>query len=293
MRLSTSTCIYFNRPDGTKASILDSVKLCGEAGYRVMDMNFHDCSVFDTPFRGNHWKDWIFRIREQADRYQIEFSQGHSHFYNFCDTNHPEKEQLDEYIRRGIEGAGMLGIPWLVIHAATDFQSAQMVKDSKRKTIEYLKPCLELAEKCGVGIAIENLWDLNIAPQKRYTTTPEELVDLVDTLGADFQNVGICWDVEHSEIMKQDLGASLQLVGKRLKATHISDYIDMREDHILPYQGVIDWNKVMNIWKAVEYEGDFTFEVHRHTMRLPDELVPQALRNSVLVGNYLLGLLEE
>ena len=51
MRLSTSTCMYFNRPDGTKARIEDCIKMCSEAGYRVMDMNFLDCTNFDTPFR--------------------------------------------------------------------------------------------------------------------------------------------------------------------------------------------------------------------------------------------------
>ena len=56
MRLSTSTCMYFNRPDGTKASILDSVRTLGQAGYRVLDMNFHDLSVFDTPFKTPQWE---------------------------------------------------------------------------------------------------------------------------------------------------------------------------------------------------------------------------------------------
>ena len=51
MRLSTSTCMYFNRPDGTKARIEDCIKMCSEAGYRVMDMNFLVCTNFDTPFR--------------------------------------------------------------------------------------------------------------------------------------------------------------------------------------------------------------------------------------------------
>ena len=48
MRLSTSTCMYFNRPDGTKARIEDCIKMCSEeAGYRVMDMNFLDCTNFE------------------------------------------------------------------------------------------------------------------------------------------------------------------------------------------------------------------------------------------------------
>lgn len=290
MRLSTSTCIYFNRPDGTKAPITDSVELCSKAGYGVMDMNFHDCCMFDTPFKTDRWESWIQEIREKAEQCGIEFSQGHSHFYNFCDPAVPNREELDEYIRRGIIGASILGIPWLVIHAGTDFASPTPVKSSREKTMEYLKPRIELAARHHVGIALENLWELNISPRRRYTSTAEELVELTDLLSRDFDNVGICWDVEHSSIMHQDIGSQLQLVGKRLKATHISDYLSVQEDHILPFSGLTDWKEVMGALKAVDYEGDFTYEIHRYTMRLPYELVPSALKHSVLVGNYLMNL---
>lgn len=290
MRLSTSTCIYFNRPDGTKAQITDSVDLCSQAGYRVMDMNFHDCCMFDTPMKTDRWEEWIYGIKEKAKECGIEFSQGHSHFYNFCDPSVPNREELDEYIRRGIIGASVLEIPWLVIHAGTDFQSSTPVKSSREKTIEYLKPRIELAAKHNVGIAIENLWELNISPKRRYTSTAEELVELVDTLSQDFDNVGICWDVEHSSIMKQDLYSQLQLVGNRLKATHISDYLSVQEDHILPFSGNTDWAEVMRVLKSVSYKGDFTYEIHRYTMRVPDELVLSALKHSVKVGNYLINM---
>lgn len=290
MRLSTSTSIFFNRPDGSKADILDSIQYCSEAGYKVMDMNFHDCCVFDTPLKKDNWLEWIRDIRNKKEECGIEFSQAHSHFYNFCDNKTRNKDELDEYITRGIIGAGELDIPWLVIHAGTDFESSTPVKSSKLKTIEYLKPRLELAAKHKVGIAIENLWELNISPKRRYTTTAEELVDLVDELGQNFDNVGICWDVEHADIMKQDQLANLQLIGDRLKATHISDHIGVENDHILPYSGNTHWLDVMKAIKSVDYQGDFTFEIHRYIANLPLELVPLALKHSVEVGNYLLSL---
>ena len=73
--------MYFNRPDGTKASILDSVRTLGQAGYRVLDMNFHDLSVFDTPFKTPQWETLIHQAKDIADEMGIEFSQGHLHFY--------------------------------------------------------------------------------------------------------------------------------------------------------------------------------------------------------------------
>lgn len=288
MRLSTSTCIYFNRPDGSKASIIECLKACAAAGYRVMDMNFHDCSVFKTPFWDSDWESWIYRIRETATAGGIEFSQAHSHFYNYCDPTIADKEILDEKIRRGIVGAGILGVKWLVIHAATDWSSITPVKSSKAKALEYFKPLIELAARHGVGIAIENLWELNVSPQRRYTTTAEELVDLVDSLHDG--NVGICWDFEHADIMQQNQKAALRLVGSHLKATHVSDHISKTHDHVLPFSGKTNWIDVMDALSDIEYSGDFCFEIHRYTMSTPDALIPSALRHSVDVGNYLLDL---
>lgn len=288
MRLSTSTCMYFNRPGGEKAKITDSVRLLSEAGYRVLDMNFHDCATFQTPFREDGWEAWTEEIQETAERCGIEFSQGHSHFYNYCDPSVPNREFLDEIIRRGIVAAGRLGIKWLVIHAGTDFGSASLVKSSREKSIEYFKPVIELAAEHHVGIAIENLWDLNISPKRRYTTTAEELVELVDSLHYD--NVGICWDAEHASIMEQNQKPALRLVGDRLKATHISDHSGKHNDHILPFMGVTDWPEVMEALKEIHYRGDFTYETHRFTQGIPDGAIRAALRYSWELGNYLLSI---
>jgi sugar phosphate isomerase/epimerase len=176
----------------------------------------------------------------------------------------------------------------MVIHAATDFDSATPVKSSKEKSLEYFKPLLELAARHHVGMAIENLWELNISPLRRYTTTAEELCDLVDSLP--FDNVGICWDVEHADIMKQDQHAALDLVGKRLKATHISDNQGAAVDHILPFMGNTDWPELMRALRDVRYEGDFSYEVLHYVDRTPDELLFSALKHSYEVGKYLLSL---
>lgn len=298
MRLSTSTNIYFNRPDGTKVTIEKSIEQCSQAGYKVMDFNFHDCATFKTPFveSEKNWKNWLAGIQACAMRCNIEFSQAHSSFYNFCDPNIPaeHRKHLDTLVYRSIESASLLDIPWVVIHAGTLFDSARLVADSKLLNLEYFFPLLDYASKRGVGIAVENLWDLNISPKRRYTTTAEELVDFVDSLGADQTELGICWDFEHADIMGQNQEKALDLVGTRLKATHVSDNNGMFHDHILPFEGKTDWFEIMRIMNSMEfYTGDFTYEIHRHTATLPEELVPAALKRSFDVGEFLLSLIKK
>lgn len=284
MRLSTSTCIFFNRPDGSKMDIADTIRACGQAGYEVMDMNFHDACVFKTPFVGDGWRDWVLSLGQVAVEQGIVFSQSHSHFYDYTREG-AGCDELECLVRRCIEASSLLGIPWTVIHAATDFSSPFPMKSSKRKAVDYFRFLAEYAASFGVGLAIENLWELNISPQRRYTSNVEELVDLVDTI--DMPNVGICWDVEHSSIMHQDIAQALGIVAGRLKCTHISDYVSVTHDHVLPYDGLSDWDGIMDSLAQVEYDGDFTYEVHRSTMRLPVDAVPSLLCYSVELGQWM------
>ncbi len=286
MRLSTSTCIFFNRPDGSKIPITQCIRECRNAGFEVMDMNFHDASVFKTDFVGDNWERYIDEIGQTANIVGVEFSQGHSHFYNFTEDK-AENEYLETLVRRGIIASQRLGIPYLVIHAATDFSSLYGYKDSKRKNVEYFSHLLEFAGNHCVNLAIENLWELNVSPRRRYTSNTEELLDLVESL--DFDNVSICWDVEHSKLMEQDLKENLKLVESYLSCTHISDYVTKTFDHILPFSGISDWDLVIDAFASIIYEGDFTLEVHRPTLLTPLALVPPLLRYSHEVGTYLVN----
>lgn len=288
MRLSTSSNIYFNRADGTKGKVEDCIRYCGEAGYRRMDISFLDYCNFRFPIVTDQYPQWIDGIMNIASDYKITFGQAHAPFYNFCDDNVTDRDEKDKLIRRSIECASKMGIPWIAIHAGTDYSSGQMRKQSKKKNREYFLPLLDYAAKCGVGIAFENLWDLNIAPRKRYTASVEDLIDLVDSFDCEY--AGICYDVEHAGISGLEPEKEIELIGSRLKSTHISDYFDMQSDHLLPFTGVMNWKPVMKALHKIHYEGDFAFEIHRYTEHVPDELVPSAIRYSIEVGNYLLQM---
>lgn len=288
MRLSTSTNIYFNRPGGCKATIQESMKRCAAAGYRVMDLNFHDCTTFRLPFVTDEYRRWVDEIGVLAQELDIVFSQSHASFYNFCDETYKHKEYMDQMVLRAIECAALLNIPYVVIHAGTDYGSAEFVKASKQKNREYFLPLIDYAQKLNTSIVLENLWDMNIRPLRRYTANAEELVDLVDSFRS--PSVGICYDTDHATLMAQSHEKSLKLIGSRLVATHISDCLSVECDHLLPYDGMTDWDEVMATLQSIGYTGDFTYEIHRYTQNLPDELIHGALLRSIEVGNHLISL---
>ena len=96
--------------------------------------------------------------------------------------------------------------------------------------------------------------------------------------------------VSVAQMLGQDPAAVLRLMGDKLKATHISDFFNIDSDHLPPFQGRVDWPPIMEALRDIRYAGDFTYEIHRFTSTMPEELVPEALAYTVRIGEYLLSL---
>ena len=145
-----------------------------------------------------------------------------------------------------------------------------------------------------LGIAIENMADdirrTYLRPSAVYCSTHLELADLIDSFHMD--NVGACWDFGHANLMGLDQREALRYLGKRLKATHVADNSGMHDDHIMPFQGTIDWRRILPVLSQIGYEGDLTYEIHNSTSRLPDDILDDVAVLAQKVGRYLLDLAE-
>ena len=80
MRLSTSTNIMdrYQKVQGA-VSMECCLSSCAAAGYRVMDMNFHDMSNPGMPMSLDSWQDWTEHIKEPA-RWILNF-RSHTHTF--------------------------------------------------------------------------------------------------------------------------------------------------------------------------------------------------------------------
>lgn len=122
------------------------------------------------------------------------------------------------------------------------------------------------AEKLGVTVAFEN-------------TEGEEYLSALMEAFADSKVVGFCWDTGHEQCYNygKDMTA---LYGNRLVCTHLNDNIGVRDFggkifwhddlHLLPFDGVTDWQSVAQRLDSYGFDGPLTFELttrskpHRH-----------------------------
>lgn len=295
MKLSTSTNLLFLRPDGEIYPPEKAVEKIVKAGFRMLDFNFYDWVITKgSPYMATDGDAWLYTMAEQAQRLGVSYEQAHAHFYNFLSETltDEEREWQQKQVIRTIKAAKILGAKVVVTHPATSYYAGGSYRDiSREKNREYFLRLLEETKDTDIRIAIENMTDVDTVPRRKYCAVPEEIVDLVDWIHD--SRIGVCWDFEHGDLMKQDQPEVVRYLGKRLMATHVSDqhsHYPVHLTHRLPMTGTMDWEPIMRALYETGYDGCFSFEAHNYLNVLPDCAIDSALSLAHDIGNYLMTL---
>jgi sugar phosphate isomerase/epimerase len=136
-----------------------------------------------------------------------------------------------------------LGIPRMQEPAASDNN-----RDAARRSIDELQ---KTAAPLGVRVAVE------VIPNE--LSQPGTLVHFVEEL-LEADGVGICLDFGHAH-MDGDVVDAVETVAEHLITTHVHDNGGRRDDHLVPFEGSIDWLAAMTSLLKVGYEGTLLFEI--------------------------------
>ncbi len=312
MRIAQTTAACRHLYTGRDGS-LDIAARYAALGYTAVDFSFMDAAKRDSvcSLRQENWQNWAERAKEKLDIKHIFAVQSHAPIFNPLSMEGAGDEEKTEMTKRSLAASGIMGIPWVVIHPGTDYLDNRFSRNLE-KNKEFFKPLLEFAEKYQTGIAIENMFDTyhhpygvkgsgetenrrvdhHLISQRRFGTNPEELLELVEKLSVDFPNVGICWDFGHANEAGINQAECLKNLGKRIKAIHVNDNMAVFDEHMIPFSGSVPWEEVMICLQQIGYEGDFVYENTKFFNRLPESLINAALRYSLEVARYLIGLCE-
>ena len=115
---------------------------------------------------------------------------------------------------------------------------------------------IEEAEKTNVKLAFENVEGI-------------EYLDAIMSRFGELPSVGFCWDTGHEMCynFSEDVMAKY---GKKLIATHFNDNLGMTDPatvtwhddlHLLPFDGIANWQGIMDRIRREGYEGILTFEL--------------------------------
>jgi sugar phosphate isomerase/epimerase len=124
-------------------------------------------------------------------------------------------------------------------------------RDAARRSVDELQ---ELAEPLGVTIALE------VIPNE--LSRAGTLVHFIETELED-SRAGICLDFGHAH-MDGDLVEAVETVSGHLLTTHVHDNRGRTDDHLLPFDGTIDWPGALTAIQKVGYDGPLVFEIAAH-----------------------------
>jgi sugar phosphate isomerase/epimerase len=75
--------------------------------------------------------------------------------------------------------------------------------------------------------------------------------------------IGICLDFGHAH-MDGDLLDAIETVSEHLITTHVHDNRGRTDEHLVPFDGTIDWPSALTAVQKIGYEGALLFEVAAH-----------------------------
>ena len=144
---------------------------------------------------------------------------------------HPEKSgriaAMDE-IKRALETAEQIPFRNLIVHLG------ERDDEWSPYTAEYAFTALEhlgaFARPLGVRPLVENLLS--------EPTTPEHLMEILET--GHLNQIGVCLDLGHAH-MTVGVPAAIATLGRRIVQVHAHDNHGMKDEHLCPGDGAIDW----------------------------------------------------
>lgn len=288
MRIGTMS-IIFREQLGTKEHIgyVECMERAKNAGFDVIDLNLCQICGHKTRLHLDSWQEEVEKIAEAKERLGISFPQCHLPFKSKkVKWETPEDyEYYTKMFYRAIDVAAELKFPWAVVHPDRYFnvpgsENWDLDKFIEENHREY-DPLVEYALKKGVGIAFENM-------NRGRFSQAEELVAYIDSYHDD--RIGACWDTGHANMYYKggDQWEPLHKVGHRLHATHVHDNNAKDDLHLLPFEGTIDWPRVVAALKDIQYTGDFVSEAGCNFFT-PDDMKDYTARHAHYVFERVLN----
>lgn len=140
---------------------------------------------------------------------------------------------------------------FMVLHLGVPGARAATGENSRAAASRSAEEICTLAEPLGVRVALEVIPnDLSSAQA------------LVTMLERDFDGtrVGLCMDFGHAHLMG-DVADAVELAAEHLVTTHVHDNRRRDDDHLVPYQGTIDWPAALVTMLKIGYDGTYMMEL--------------------------------
>ena len=233
---------------------LNFLKMLRSCGFDGVDLNFSG-----DFFRDEQLETIVGNLKEAG----LVCAQVHLPTYGLFADSGEDDPDLEKKIEFALSVMPRLGAKWGAIHARSAVESGFNTERAMQDNIRWLKRLLSIAQRYGVGIAVENLPTFPDRPDAPFFSSRiEDQCQLIDAINHPL--LGACWDfghahlnIQHRDKTQQEL---LMTLGKRLKIVHAHSNYATRDSHLPPAIGSVDWEDALTGLKKIDYDGFFSLE---------------------------------
>ena len=275
------------RGNETFEEMLDSnLKMYSEAGFKYIDADLSYMTPGwdkNSPIGNENWENSAYKFKECAIKNGISFYQVHGAMFDYFAIKEPDIS--DELTKKSVKIAGILGTKYIVFHP--HYFREFTADENIRKTLYDFERLLKWTGNEGIGLLIENMPNWG-----NHFNRTEDIIEIVDYFNT--ENFGICWDTSHASMeYKNEQDKEILKAGNRIKAVHMSDNLfrtqpphAFTDDHMMPFEGYIDWKKVKNALVKAGYNGTYNLELLNYSA-MPSEAQKLSIKLAYAVADYI------
>ena len=248
MKKSVSSCCFYGN-----WSIEEKLVLAKKAGFKGFEIDLSE----DGPVNLKSTSEELKAFRALTAKHSLELSGLMSFLYwgaNAASADPAVREKAKNILHRQIECAEILGIDTILVvpgAVGVDFiPGAEIVRYdlAYERATEFIRGALPVAEKAGITIAVENVWN-------KFLLSPIEMRGFVDQFGS--KNVGVYFDVANTLAFGYP-EQWIEILGRRIKRVHLKDYrrnVGTVDGFCDLLSGDVNWPAVLGTLRNVGYDG--------------------------------------
>ena len=179
----------------------------------------------------------------------------------------PRRLQAIARVRMAIDAAAELGSGIVVVHPCDRFP-AEETRARTNAAKDSLKQLVRYARERNVRLALENL--ASPLSMQVFEAVLEHVPEL-----------GVCYDTSHGQVAGDTFGVMARH-HDRIIAVHLSDNRGLKDDHMLPFEGILPWEEFAYYLPRLRNLGCFMLEVETRESAFKDrgEFLAEAFRRA-------------
>ena len=252
-----------------KTGIVDTAYLylgSHEAAFARMKQHGYDCTdyqhlvdtdnaLFAMDARG--FERTLLGVKKDAQNAGIEIYQAHGPWrWPPQDCTPEDRAVRFEKMSRAILGCEILGSPNFIIHTIMPFGDWQDPEPEKLwdMNLEFFSRLCEVAKAHDRVICFENMPMLALS-----LSTPEQILRFVKEINSPYMRM--CLDTGHCSVFGLSPADAVRMIGKEyLRALHVHDNDGKADRHMLPGEGVIDWEDFAKALSEIDCQCPVSIE---------------------------------